>query len=167
MLITLVLDEISLWNLWRHFWDICTLFSSNYKFLYVCQSVSWLTSLPKLCQYRNISRKLEKNNSLGTGDITNNSNSIMNWGNEQTGRHTRNLELFKTSVGTSKECLQTISERHLIQSQRYQLVELVVMFGCTCIWTYVCTNICMYGHMYVQMYVHTDIQNYVWADVRV
>ena len=33
-------------------------------------------------------------------------------------RHAKNLELFGTSVGTSSECLQKISERYLIQNWR-------------------------------------------------
>ena len=33
---------------WRHFWDVGTLVSNNYEFLYVCQYVSWLTSFMKL-----------------------------------------------------------------------------------------------------------------------
>ena len=32
--------------------------------------------------------------------------SVRKWGNEQTDRHTRFLELFGTSVGTTEECLQ-------------------------------------------------------------
>ena len=34
--------------------------------------------------------------------------SVRKWGNEQTDRHTRFLELFGTSVGTTQECLQKI-----------------------------------------------------------
>ena len=34
--------------------------------------------------------------------------SVRTLGNEQTDRHTRFLELFGTSVGTSQECLQKI-----------------------------------------------------------
>ena len=34
--------------------------------------------------------------------------SVRMWGNEQTDRHTRFLELFGTSVGTTQECLQKI-----------------------------------------------------------
>ena len=45
--------------------------------------------------------------------------SVRKLGNEQTDIHTRNLKLFGTSVGTSHECLQKISERYLIQNQRY------------------------------------------------
>ena len=40
-------------------------------------------------------------------------------GNEQTERHTINLKLFGTSVQTSRQCIQKISERYLIQNQRY------------------------------------------------
>ena len=45
--------------------------------------------------------------------------SVRKLGNEQTDRHKRFLELFGTSVRTSKECLQKISERYLIQNQSY------------------------------------------------
>ena len=45
--------------------------------------------------------------------------SVRKWDNEQTDRHTRNLEFFGTCVRTSQECLQKISERYLIQNQRY------------------------------------------------
>ena len=34
--------------------------------------------------------------------------SVRELGNEQTDRHTRFLDFFKTSVGTSQECLQKI-----------------------------------------------------------
>ena len=46
--------------------------------------------------------------------------SVRKWGNEQTDRHTRFLELFGTSVGTSQECLQKIWERYLFQNWRYK-----------------------------------------------
>ena len=39
----------------RHSWGDCTLVWNTWKFLYVCQSVSWLTYLLKWGQYRNIS----------------------------------------------------------------------------------------------------------------
>ena len=45
--------------------------------------------------------------------------SVSKLGHEQTDRHTRNLELFRTSVGTSKECLQKISKIYLTQNKRY------------------------------------------------
>ena len=57
---------------------------------------------------RNISRKFEKDSSSRTGDITDNLNSVRNWGNEQTDRHARNLKLFWTSAETSQECLPKI-----------------------------------------------------------
>ena len=56
---------------------------------------------------------------------------VRKWDNEQTDRHTRNFEFFGTSVRTSQKCLQKISERYLIKNQRYWLVELVEMDGCT------------------------------------
>ena len=34
-------DDISFWVFWRNFWDICTLFLHNFKFL-VCLSVHYL-----------------------------------------------------------------------------------------------------------------------------
>ena len=37
--------------------------------------------------------------------------SVRKWGNEQTDKHTSNLNLFGTSVQTSQECLQKILER--------------------------------------------------------
>ena len=37
--------------------------------------------------------------------------SVRKWGNEQTDRHTRNMKLFWTSAGTSKECLPKIWKR--------------------------------------------------------
>ena len=40
---------------WRHSWGVCTLVPNPYKFLYVCQSVSWLTYSLKWDQYRHIS----------------------------------------------------------------------------------------------------------------
>ena len=43
---------------------------------------------------KNISRKFEKDSSSRTGDIIDNLFSVRNWGNEQTDRHTRNLEIF-------------------------------------------------------------------------
>ena len=42
--------------------------------------------------------------------------SVRKLDNEQTDRHARNLELFGTSVRTSQDCLQKISERYLIQN---------------------------------------------------
>ena len=45
--------------------------------------------------------------------------SVRKGDNEQTDRHTRNLKLFGTSVQTSQGCLQKISERYIIQNQRY------------------------------------------------
>ena len=42
-------------NFLRHFWDVCTLVPNNLNFLYVCRSVSWLSSLLKLCQCGDIS----------------------------------------------------------------------------------------------------------------
>ena len=53
--------------------------------------------------------------------------SVRKLGNEQTDRHTRNLKLFGTSVGTSLECLQKISERSLMQNWRYTYICLVSM----------------------------------------
>ena len=41
--------------LWRHSWGICTLVPNTYKFLYVCQSFSWLICSLKSDQYRDIS----------------------------------------------------------------------------------------------------------------
>merc|ERR1712082_79327 len=40
---------------WRHYLGVCTLFQIDLTFLYVCQSVSWLTSLVKLDKCRDIS----------------------------------------------------------------------------------------------------------------
>ena len=40
---------------WRHSWGVYTLVPNTYTFLYVCQSISWLTYLLKWGQYRNIS----------------------------------------------------------------------------------------------------------------
>ena len=42
-------------NFWRHSLDVGTLFPNNSEFLYVCQSVSWLTLLLKLDKYRDTS----------------------------------------------------------------------------------------------------------------
>ena len=56
LLISFVLEEISFWNLLG---DIPRMFVHMFQiilnFLYVCQSVSWLTSLLKLDKYRDIS----------------------------------------------------------------------------------------------------------------
>ena len=68
---------------------------------------------------QNISRKFEKDSSARTEDITNNLFSVRKWGNEQTDRNTRNLKLFRTNVQTSKECLQKIKKRYLIQNWIY------------------------------------------------
>ena len=45
--------------------------------------------------------------------------SVRKWGNEQTDRHTRFLELFGTSVGTSQECIQKISEGYIFFTTGY------------------------------------------------
>ena len=37
--------------------------------------------------------------------------SVRKWSNEQTDRHTRFLELFGASVGTTQECLEKIWKR--------------------------------------------------------
>ena len=42
--------------------------------------------------------------------------------NYQTDRHTKISELFGTSVQTSQECLQKISERYIIQNWRYPYI---------------------------------------------
>ena len=54
---------------------------------------------------RNISRKAENNSSSRTGDITDNINSVRNWGNEKSDRHTKNLKL---SIQISPEYPQKI-----------------------------------------------------------
>ena len=40
---------------WRYSWDVLTLGPNIFNFLYVCQSVSWLTLLLKLDKYRDTS----------------------------------------------------------------------------------------------------------------
>ena len=53
--VSLILDEIFFW----FFWDIADMFLHYFQmltsFLYICQSISWLTSLLKLYIYRDIS----------------------------------------------------------------------------------------------------------------
>ena len=41
--------------------------------------------------------------------------SVMKWGNEKTDINTQNLKLFRTSVQTSQECFQIISERKWVK----------------------------------------------------
>ena len=59
--ITQILGYLQIWIrylseiFWRHSWDVCTLVSNNSEFLYVCQSVCWLTLLLKFDKYRDIS----------------------------------------------------------------------------------------------------------------
>ena len=48
------LDEISFWFFWTHSWDVVTLLQNKSEYLFVCQSVSWLTSLLKLDKYKDI-----------------------------------------------------------------------------------------------------------------
>ena len=60
---------------------------------------------------RNVSRKFEKDSSSRTGDITDNLILVRIWGNEQSNRHTRNLQLSKTNIQTSPEYFQKIWKR--------------------------------------------------------
>ena len=71
--------------------------------------------------------------------------------NEQTNRHVRNSKLLQTSVQTSQECLQEISERYLIQHLSYlnlcdfskgvsQITDRQTYKNFRIIW-YKCTNI--------------------------
>ena len=48
--------------------------------------------------------------------------SVKKWVNEQSDNLTRNLNLFKTSVQTSGECVHIIWEKQLIQNSRYTLL---------------------------------------------
>ena len=45
--------------------------------------------------------------------------SVRKGGNEQTDRHGKFFELLGSGVGTSQEFIQKISERYLIQNQRF------------------------------------------------
>ena len=56
---------------------------------------------------RNVSRNLKKIDHLELDNII----SERLWGNEQTDRHMKNQRLLRTSVQTSRECLQKIWER--------------------------------------------------------
>ena len=69
-----------------------------------------LTDIHKIWNYlkkimskppKNISRKFEKDSSSRTGDMMDKLISVTKWGNKQTDKQTRSLELIKISVQTS------------------------------------------------------------------
>ena len=134
--------------------DVGTRFSNNSDFLYVCQSVSWLTSLLKLYKYRDVFysgwyiflksfgeillmlrhswdfHTLIPKNSGKTfhpeQEISLHFSNFRKEVSQLTDWQTyKKLNSFGNGVQTSQECLKKVSERYLIQNLGYPYIDLI------------------------------------------